>query len=48
MRRVKDAERLTHRFMVNCTTAQHDMVMAEAHDSGWRQASSLAWLSARA
>ena len=34
MRRVKDAERLTHRFMVNCTTAQHDMVMAEAQDSG--------------
>ena len=32
--RVRDADRLTHRFMVNCTKGQYDMVMAEASDSG--------------
>ena len=32
--RVKDADRLTHRFMVNCTARQHATVLAEAEDSG--------------
>ena len=32
MRRVSDDERLTHRFMVNCTKAQHDVVMDEAKE----------------
>ena len=30
MRRVKDDERLTRRFMVNCTEDQHRIVMDEA------------------
>ena len=30
MRRVNDADRLTHRFMVNVTEEQHRTVMAEA------------------
>ena len=34
MRRVSDDERLTHRFMVNCTKAQHDVVMDEANERG--------------
>lgn len=34
MRRVSEADRLTHRFMVNCTAEQHRIVMDEAEQDG--------------
>ena len=34
MRRVNDADRLTHRFMVNCTEDQYRMVLDEAQHEG--------------